>query len=230
MSAPGPSYSPMPTLAAPSGVLPLGRHTAQAVDDNDDEWITDDEGDEEDALPARTPGPSSTPSQTVHRRDPNDPAFLAERRRFLRDLIGPHNPLQLFLGDADVPTLIPFRRRASRERTETHDDEDDDDDDEPPPLERAVFAPSGSTAPSLFSLTDSVEEALDGVDEDDDLPLLVGEEASTGPHRRPEVAPWLQPNRGFNPARDFEMLTRWERDFAQHMADSLQDESDEPSG
>lgn len=234
MGVPGPSYTPMSTLAAPSTVPPPGRHTSQTQDADDDEWITDDESDEEENVrPAQAPGSTSTSSQPVHRRDPNDPAFLAERRRFLRDLIGPHNPLQLFLGDADVPTLIPFRRRASGERTEVHDDEDDEDEDEPPPLERAVFAPSGSDPPSLFPLTGGAGGDLDDLDGDDDeLPPLIGEEAppaapSTEPYHIPEMAPWLHPNRGFNPARDFEMLTRWERDFAQHMAESLQDENDE---
>ena len=54
----------------------------------------------------------------------DDPAYRAERQRFLRSLMDPSNPLQLFLDneEGDIPTLIPHR-----EPDLSDEDEDDDD-------------------------------------------------------------------------------------------------------
>ncbi|TCD62882.1 hypothetical protein EIP91_006266 [Steccherinum ochraceum] len=171
--------------------------------------------------------PPAEGGYTVGVGNMDNPAYREERRRFLRSLMDPNNPLQLFLGDGegDVPTLIPVRERrrgAGRD--------DDDDDDGPPPLmdndfamRTRLFMPPGPPAgvrprpqpegdvDDLPPLVPEVPSDEEDSEDDDDIPPLVGESDQTPPVQVPTGAaahlpPWLDPRSNHNPAASFEML------------------------
>lgn len=196
--------------------------------DDDDAWTTDEEDDDEDLygehppplIPAHTAS-STQPHPTLG--DLDDPEYVAERRRFLRSLMDPTNPLRLFLGDeeSDMPTLIPLREphfiypgdyEDDDDEYEDDDDADDEDeDDEPPPLMDDVI-PGPPVGQRRSEQHDEEDEG------EDDLPPLIGEPERRRPspdaHRGMAFPPWLDPDAEHNPARSFTLLNEWARMFA----------------
>ncbi|KAH8091027.1 hypothetical protein BXZ70DRAFT_490642 [Cristinia sonorae] len=217
-SSPAPSSSrtatPTSSLHSPS----LQRMAEVLDDDGDESWTTDDE-----AVPSHPqahPPSAALRSEETGRRpvlgNLDDPSHVAERRRFLRSLLDPNNPLQLFMGDeeSDFPTLIP-----QREPHWVMDEYEGDDADEgPPPLmdNDITLLNRGRHA----SNEDRLEE------EDDELPLLVGEPERPARATNPYddyLPPWFTPNPQFNPqfnpALSFARLNELARAFATRRSD-----------